>query len=244
MSSWFFSFLWWPWTVTHAILWIHGCWILICFVQKWMWRFSLKRSRSIVSSGATSLFSWRWWSSCWWSGIHIWKVLIWYIIRFWIIQRLSLWFLWSLCMGAYSLTRYGPSPLSLFLWWVIFIGIGICWGSGDEGRKGNHSRDVLSGNPLFVCHQQVMEEDILVVGQFDLAVQQVQEVPEVHLVQKEHQDHQRILAETDNWSHLLLRSQVICWGWRPLFSFQPLSTRADQMRCWKSWMELQDNPPR
>ena len=43
------------------------------------------------------------------------------------------------------------------------------------------------------------------VGQVVLAVQKV---PEVHQVQKEHQDHQRILAEKDSWSHLLLRSQV------------------------------------
>ena len=40
------------------------------------------------------------------------------------------------------------------------------------------------GIPLFLHHQQVMElEAILVVGQVDLAVQ---EVLEVHLVQKEH----------------------------------------------------------
>ena len=66
--------------------------------------------------------------------------------------------------------------------------------------------------PLFLYHQQMLElEAILVVGQAVLAVlavQEVQEILEVHLVQKEHQDRQRILAETDNWSHLLLRSQV------------------------------------
>ena len=62
--------------------------------------------------------------------------------------------------------------------------------------------------PLFLHHHQVMElEAVLVVGQVDLAVQ---EVPEVHRVQKEHQDHQRrkSLVDMDNWSHLLLRSQV------------------------------------
>ena len=43
-------------------------------------------------------------------------------------------------------------------------------------------------SPLFLYHHQVMElEAVLVAGQADLAVQ---EVPEVHRVQKEHQDHQ------------------------------------------------------
>ena len=46
------------------------------------------------------------------------------------------------------------------------------------------------------------------VGQAVQEVQEVWEVLEVHKVQKEHQDHQRILAEMDNWSRLLLRSQV------------------------------------
>ena len=82
---------------------------------------------------------------------------------------------------------------------------------------------------LFLYHQQVMElEAILVVGQA------VQEFQEVHLVQKEHQDHQRILAETDNWSHLLLHSQVesaVTYVPHFLSRTQPLSTRADQMRC-------------
>ena len=59
--------------------------------------------------------------------------------------------------------------------------------------------------PLFHHHQQV---DGAGIGQVDRAVQEVQDVPELHKVQKEHQDHQRIVAETDNWSHLLLRSQV------------------------------------
>ena len=46
--------------------------------------------------------------------------------------------------------------------------------------------------PLFLYHQQVTElKAILAVGQANLAAHEVQEVPEVHKVQKEHQDPQR-----------------------------------------------------
>ena len=61
LSLWAFLFLWWHWAVAHAILWIHGCWIFIYVLRRWMWRCSLTRSRSLVSSWATSLFSWWWW---------------------------------------------------------------------------------------------------------------------------------------------------------------------------------------
>ena len=49
---------------------------------------------------------------------------------------------------------------------------------------------------------------ILVVGQANLAAHEVQEVLEVHKVRKELQDHQRRLAEMNNWFHLLLRFRV------------------------------------
>ena len=86
---------------------------------------------------------------------------------------------------------------------------------------------------LFLNHQQVMElKAILVVGQANLAAHEVQEVPEVHKVQKEPHDRQRRLAEMDNQKTkdfvpnfcrsvvrkekitqiflLLIRSRVIC----------------------------------
>ena len=45
---------------------------------------------------------------------------------------------------------------------------------------------------LFLFHQQVMElEAILAAVQADLALQEVQEVPEVHTVEKEHHYHQK-----------------------------------------------------
>ena len=73
-------------------------------------------------------------------------------------------------------------------------------------------------------HQTVKElEAILVKVQADLAVQEVQEVPEVHKVQ-----------EMDSKSHLLLRfrvSSVGADGPNPPSRAKPLSTHADQMRC-------------
>ena len=59
-----------------------------------------------------------------------------------------------------------------------------------------------------VEQEQVVElEAILAVVQADLVVQ---EVTEVNRDQKERQDHQgrEMLAEMDDWSHLLLRVQV------------------------------------
>ena len=138
LSSWAFLFLCWPWTVAQAILWIHGCWIFIYVLRRWKWRYSLTRSRSLVSSWATSLFSWWWWSSCWWWGIHFWKVL-----SFWSNHRLSLLFLWNLRMRytrSRDLDRH--RCLSSCGGWSSsssFIGIGISWGLGDEGRSGNRS---------------------------------------------------------------------------------------------------------
>ena len=177
LSLWAFLFLWWLSTVAHAILWIHGCWIFICVLRRWMWRYALTRSGSFVSSGATSLFSCWWWSSWWWWGIHIWTVLIWYIIRFWSNHGLNLWDLWDLWMRctrsrdfdchrcSSSCGGWSSSPS--------ITGIGISWGSGGEDRRGNRSRDVFPGPALFLYHQQVMElEAIMLVGQADLAVQE------------------------------------------------------------------------
>ena len=87
-----FLFMWRTWTVSHTILWIHGCWTSIYVLLRWKWRHSLTRPGSFVSSGTTSLFNWRWWD------IHIWDFFIWYLISFWSNHRLSLWFLWHLCM--------------------------------------------------------------------------------------------------------------------------------------------------
>ena len=114
---------------------------------------------SLVSSWGTSLFSWWWWSSWWWWGIRVWEILIWYIIRFWSNQRLSSWFLWHLCMRVYSLTRSRPSPLPLFLWWLIIIAII----ERNELRLGVVKVAEVTSHvssfsvPLFLHHQQVME---------------------------------------------------------------------------------------
>ena len=84
---------------------------------------------------------------------------------------------------------------------------------------------------FFLYHQTVkVLEAILAKVQADVAVQEVQDVPEVHKVQEEHWG--ETLADTDSSSHLLLHFRLQSrLTSRIFFPKHDNSTHADETRC-------------
>ena len=207
---------------------------LLAGMRRWMRRYTLTRSGFFVSSRATSLFSWWWWRirSCkasphTSSGSGA--------TTSWICgtcgtcaRNLD----WSCCLT--SCGGWSSSP------WL--IGIGISWGSGDDGRIGNRSRDVFPVPTLSLYHQQVEElEAILMEVEADLAVQarrcrrSTRSKRNIRIVKKGKVWRRWIVSLI---SSFILRCNQLGLTCRR----QPLSTHVDQMRCRKNELGYRTNP--
>ena len=119
------------------------------------------------------------------------------------IQYQSLEWPWVEAVRMYSITRSGPLPLSSILWLLLIITITHWKWNKWRLRLWRSFTRCISGSHSFY-HQTVKKVDAILA-----LVQEVPEVPEA-THQEEHQGHRSRsnLAEMDDWSHILLRSQV------------------------------------